>query len=288
MAVEPTGDKLFDPFLGERDAFPGEVIPREQETDFDRQKRLAAQPYLDLYNLAAQRGGLSQTELIGVLKAAQLAAEAKGAELEEAFKANPAAIIQGIILANSAGSNFTIPVDILDTAIEELIETDKRLKQGDIAQGKTPRRTLDYFPEKGIFELTKINTGRDPDPQTTSNIFAILRDLGGLPAPGISNFSELLQIIPAYFPGNKPRPPEVTLYREAATNTNKIAGLKSNRPGLEGVSFRLGINQDSSRRDEITPYYLDVLSTPELCAKIIDTAAGFKPVRPPEQRRLRA
>ncbi len=278
MAIEPNGDKIFDPYLGrERDAFPGEVKPEGEQTSFDKALATAARPYFDLYNLAAQRGGLSPEELTGVLKAAEIAKNDKSKELEAAFKENPATILQNLFI-NAAQqttdegmrNNFNFLLGSIDSKIFNDQRTIQELRREDLAAGR-PELSIGDYAETVVIQggslngnlLASLNTGTQGSLANES--LAVLKALKIVPdsTQDLTEFTS--PIIRSGNTVDSGRP-----YCQRLNGGAVISGLKPQVPGLEGVFVKLEYMNRTNKSIEIR-------ATPDTFVKIAETQAGFVP-----------
>lgn len=76
--IPPSGDKVFDPNLGEeRDAFPGEIVSPGEEKTLNRLMREANEVFRNQFDPVIKTGQLNEDEINAIQKAANIKAELK-------------------------------------------------------------------------------------------------------------------------------------------------------------------------------------------------------------------
>lgn len=251
--LEPTGQRVFDPILGtERDAFPSEVVPLEQEKTLNRLMREGEERFLQIYN--AVSGQLSEAESIAVLKAGRLFAEQKRQEYLEGIKSNPGNIIVNLLrpVANEATDQ---PVRrgllFLNKTVVDLSNLITRLRSTDEVAGKPTKSISDYLrgtaaDQKVFFyESTVPNQSVRIDIETDI-FYEVISRLGALPSPNIQSYGELRNVVQGS--RNEKESGKPFYFNDALSGTG-ISNLPCNIPGLEGFTVATAVRFINSGGD---------------------------------------
>lgn len=239
--LEPTGEKVYDPNLGkERDAFPGEIIPPEQEKTLNRVMRGGEEEFRKVYEAVAKTGRLTTEELNAVLKAGKINAEIKRQEYLKAIRENPANIISEIFRGFKPGQNLAA-----NRALRELdgfVQDKTRILEIARATDKTAGRDIKPTQEYAEQVLRDFDSRRmTVYSRTNFNITEgfndscrkLLIELDALPSEDIKSISQLVQsVLNSNNTSDSGKP-----YLQSGQKTDfiYINNLSAQRPGLEGV-----------------------------------------------------
>lgn len=279
-------EQVNDPNLlgGQRDAFPGEVVPPEQQTTLQRLMQEGENQFRALYDEVAESGQLTPEELNAILKAGKIKAERERQKYLEGIRQNPANIIQGFLKEFKPEEN-NIAMALLN-GLNDKVETLERnitsIKTSNQLRGEN-KTTLAYMKEltqggSRLNELFRLDFYQDylsvnfatndaGRPQTDKNreqiVFEIIKKLGLVPADSLRSFDNLYRAVNNS--GNTPESGKPYV-EESGTTGNiilKVKNLSSNRPGLEGITASIDINSRGLSSVIIS-------SSPEALARIID------------------
>ena len=284
-------EQVYDPNLGgERDAFPGEVVPPEQQKTLQRLMQEGEGQFRKLYDEVAESGQLTPEELNGILKAGKIRAERERQKYLEGIRQNPANIIQGLLKECKPEEN-----NIVMAMLGGLNNKVKNL-EGAIASAKIPdqlkgadKSTLEYIiqlsnadPRIGILlnlqfydRYTAID--RENRPTTDQNreqiVFETLKKLGLVPAESLRSFADLYSAVRDSGNTLNSGKPYAVSDTQDRLNVYRILNLSSNRPGLEGIEASFELN------NIFQPRSVAISSTPEALARIVDRG-GYVPYNP--------
>lgn len=252
MAVnmEPTGERIYDPFSGEeRDAFPGEVVDPKNETTMQRLMRQEEEKFLEMFRVVKETGEMSEDEMNAIRKAGRILAEQKRKEYLEQIKSNPAVILRSILvplLPKFETNAINTGLRDLDGKIRKVKSAVTAAQSSDRVAGKELRptstyinieinkenrsdRIIDTYYGDGIGTRTDIS---EPD------AIKILQEMQALPSEDSLTINRIRGIIKAAnneAGSGKPRLEGVSVYNLAAL-----------RPGLEGVFVNLMCTNNGS------------------------------------------
>lgn len=289
MAID-NGDqenlKAYDPILGkERDAFPGEIIPEEQQTTLNRLMAQGEAEFRALYDAVAATGQLSEPELNGILKAGKIRAEQKREEYLRAIRSNPANIIGTVIqsLPPLFPSQIKQASKTLNANVARVVELVNIAKNRNQVAGNIVFDTETYAAGTVASErsrvLTMLGTGQAAEQVKENQIIELLRKLDAFPTEEPQSIERLLSIIPVASNGIEFRTEYDVYYREDVTSLNRERftrlALPAKKPGLEGIQVL--VNTQILRPGEYTIIGSAILANPRAWARIVDIG-GFSPL----------
>lgn len=276
--IEPTGQKVFDPFLGqERDAFPGEVVSPEEEKIMQRLMREGEERFGEIYSAVKDTGEMSEEEMNAVLKAGKVYAQVKRREYLEAIRQNPANILRNIL--DSLKGKVEYDTQYLDMALDSLKENVQSLIKGvennraaARAAGRPITETVNYIPnppystENSFVKIDRGNNTGEARSLFNQSVLDILRETDALPGENISSLIQLLGVIRGS--GNRAGSgkPYIENYQGFGSSSNrKIDGLSATKPGLVGITFNVDYGDDF---EYARNFY--ILVSEEAKARIVD------------------
>lgn len=236
-------EQVYDPGLGkERDAFPGEIVPPEQEKTMQRLMRVEAENFRARYDPIVKQ--LTPQQQDAIAAAEQLLRERKRAEYLEAVKQNPAIIIQSILKQfDPANKSIKNALETLEREIRSLQSSAESQRKSDEIKGTEPDilKYVDaYIRTKGdSCNLAVLVLGPSPNQNDVTAAFEALRRLGLIPTPSINSFQELRSAVE--YANNPLESGKLLLVRKRslATDYYTIKNLFSTRPGLEGIEAEI-------------------------------------------------
>lgn len=255
-------EQVFDPSLGEpRDAFPGEVVPPEQEKTLQRLMRKEKERFTNDLGEVKRTGKLSASDEEAVLRFADLRAEVQRAKYLEASNSNPANILQNALKELFRGKD-----DIVKESLISLDENIARLQKNIFIERSSDKmsdkslnteRNVRSYLSKAEGANTLIR-GEIANVDETGIAFELIKKLGLIPLESLSSFSDLYQAVKA---ANNPQAsgkPSLVDYA--------IRNLPSNSPGLEGITASIYFTGDT------VPNFrgFTISVTPQALARIVD------------------
>lgn len=293
MAEEITGRRIYDPRLGkERDAFPEEVLPEDQQSTLQRLMAEEMKKYEDMVQAAVGAKIATPENDRIVLGYGLAAAEKKREEYRRAIKTNPANLIAEVFKKLNPGNNgaASFALQVLNARVDENIRRVEAARNEDTVAGRSLRSAavvVDLFYNRGgvnSYNIPLRSILATYEPRDTlgnldeQSVQTLLTELAAYPTPKPVNIIQLFQALPAYNGNiNESRPK--TPYTEQVRGSSLLVlrNLKANKPGLEGIGVNVVIAQNAAIKS------VDITGDVKAIARVVDIG-GYAPYSPPQQQ----
>lgn len=286
---------IIDPLLGKpRDAFPGEIVPLEEQKTLQRLMAKEIIEFKKFLDPAVQTGQLTPDEINAILKAGNIRAELKRAEYLKAIRTNPANIIIDICRKyglEELSVKFNADIDLLrkdvedikavaitkgtlppatDTAVEFALDNRRRSRARDLSAFKIADGNRVRFGggEGSVVDTQQslvVNAG-DINPTDSPTIIALLRDLGIPLLNNVQSIDDLFRIIKGANNQDASK-----AYIRQIFDIAVIPNLRSEKPGLEGVRVALAGRFRLNNMLEEDSIRFGIIFSPQVCARILDS-----------------
>jgi len=247
--IPPSGDKVFDPNLGEeRDAFPGEIVSPGEEKTLNRLMREANEVFRNQFDPVIKTGQLNEDEINAIQKAANIKAELKRREYLDAIRSNPANILQSALKEFNPKQNKIISNSLisLDGNVKIAIDAIEFIKASYEIKGEA-KDTLSYVKEAIGNRSVRGNLASFAKPKTLGReetggisrkdqniIFPVIKSLGLIPSEEIKSFDDLLTAV-----RSAKNQPSSGMPYIVPDEVGPIVKVRSKKPGLEGIEALL-------------------------------------------------